>query len=108
MVLNMKENGWIRIDMVMEFTSGQTIVDMKGIGRTIRHMGKGSSTIQMETSSKGSGIMIWPMGLDSIFMSMEQSMRVIGRMTISMVLEKRYGLMEVYSKVNMSMVRRMV
>lgn len=55
---------------------------------------------------KVSGLMTWLMARGSIFIVMELSMKVNGSMTSSMVMELRYGQMELDTKVCSKMARR--
>lgn len=64
--LIIKENGKVKSVMVMESKCGMMPLVMKDFGKMTRQMGKGNSTILVETYLKENGKITWLMVLEGI------------------------------------------
>ena len=87
MELFTKVNGEEKLDMDLAYKFGQMVLDMKAIGKIIKHMEKVNFGMLMEMSLMVSGEMTKQTAMEFIHMLMVRNMRVIGKMIYSMDME---------------------
>ena len=104
----MKVSGLEALEMAKAPKSGQMVLAIRVLGRTIEHMGQVHLCMLMGIYMREIGLMIKLMDSDTICMSMELDMKGIGKMTCNMDMVKRHGQMDQYMKVSTSQERNKV
>lgn len=78
---NIRANGWVQTDKDLGYKSGLMVLNIKEIGKKIKHSEKENLYMQMEMFTKVSGKTIKPVVLESTSMqSLKLNMKDTGKM----------------------------